>query len=136
MGNIDKAGLVFDSFQVIKTHFERNSIDTDYVVNVAINHGIQQGINPTQENFFSVAFLITITSNENEKGFSLTVEAYGIFHTVGSPTDLEYKNFLHVSAPSIMYPYLRAYISNFTLASGIKPIVLETMNFATQAKIE
>ncbi|MCH8533979.1 MAG: protein-export chaperone SecB [Flavobacteriaceae bacterium] len=36
--------------------------------------------------------------------------------------------FLFVNAPAILFPYLRAYISSLTTLSGIRPIVLPTLN--------
>lgn len=40
-------------------------------------------------------------------------------------------NFLFVNAPAILFPYLRAYISSLTTLSGIKPIVLPTLNLTS-----
>jgi len=43
----------------------------------------------------------------------------------------EFKNshFPKINAPAIAYPYLRAYVSNLTLQSGVTPVMLPTINF-------
>lgn len=65
---------------------------------------------------------------ENE--FLLTVEYMARFSTDNEIND-EFKSshFVKGNAPAIVYPYLRAYISNFTLNSGFSPVVLPTVNF-------
>lgn len=37
--------------------------------------------------------------------------------------------FVEKNAPAIAYPYLRAFVSNFTINAGLKPLVLDTVNF-------
>ena len=37
--------------------------------------------------------------------------------------------FLHVNAPAIAYPFLRAYIANLLLISGYDPLMLPSINF-------
>ncbi len=126
----NKAGLIFNSFHVVKTVFERNTLNLDYSVSVNIQHNINTETN--NEKVFIVSFLVTLKTEESELPFILEVEAAGVFSIVGEPNETEYNNFLRISAPSILYPYIRAYISNFTLSVGINPIVLPTVNFATQ----
>jgi preprotein translocase subunit SecB len=38
--------------------------------------------------------------------------------------------FKNINAPAILYPYIRSYISALTGLSGIKPVILPTINIA------
>ncbi|WP_340075495.1 protein-export chaperone SecB [Leptobacterium sp. I13] len=80
---------------------------------------------------FGVSFEIEI----NDKFFDLTVEAIFMFRLDEEITE-EFKlsNFPKINAPAIAFPYLRAYISNFTLQSGYDPVILPSINFVQMAK--
>ena len=79
----------------------------------------------------STEFLIIFNvSLKLEDTFILSVEYAARFST-DNEIDENFKesNFVKINAPAIAYPFLRAYISNFTLNSGFAPIVLPTINF-------
>ena len=37
-------------------------------------------------------------------------------------------NYFYINAPAILFPYIRAYITTLTSLSGLKPIILPTLN--------
>ena len=43
--------------------------------------------------------------------------------------DFKISHFPKINAPAIAYPYLRAFVSNLTLQSGVDPAMLPTINF-------
>jgi len=65
-----------------------------------------------------------------EDEFNLSIE-YATKFLADDDIDEEFKesHFVKVNAPAIAYPFLRAYIGNFTLNSGFSPIILPTINF-------
>ncbi|RZL31401.1 MAG: hypothetical protein EOP00_35135 [Pedobacter sp.] len=67
--------------------------------------------------------------------FCLKVEAIAHFEC-DILIDIEFLNgdFVRVNAPAIGFPYLRAFISNFTLSAGFNPIFLPTYNFVAMAQ--
>lgn len=75
---------------------------------------------------FRIIFYLTV----NDKKFNLDIEAMFNFLTDEYITE-EFKqsHFTEVNAPAIAYPYLRAFVSNLTLQSGVDPAVLPTINF-------
>ena len=77
-------------------------------------------------NTFGVGFKLKI----NDKLFNLVVEAPFYFELDEEITD-EFKlsSFPKVNAPAIAFPYLRAFISNLTLQSGLEPVILPSINF-------
>ena len=81
-------------------------------------------------NTFGVGFKLKI----NDKLFNLVVEASFYFELDEEITD-EFKlsSFPKVNAPAIAFPYLRAFISNLTLQSGLEPVILPSINFVQLA---
>ena len=75
---------------------------------------------------FKIIFNLII----NDREFDLNIEAMFNFETDEEITE-EFKNshFPKINAPAIAYPYLRAYVSNLTLQSGVTPVMLPTINF-------
>ena len=78
-------------------------------------------------------FLVTLAvkienTEESPKPFDLTVRITGIFETAAS-TDEERKAFT-VEATEVLYPYLRAAVTNLTTAAFAAPIVLPVVNGA------
>jgi preprotein translocase subunit SecB len=75
---------------------------------------------------FLIIFNLELTGDD----FSLTVEFAARFSTDEEIDDnFKESGFVKINAPAIAFPYLRAYISNFTISSGLSPIVLPTINF-------
>ncbi len=126
-----QAGLRFINFEITKVLFDKGNniaIDTEFKVN--IKHITQ--INDENNNLFRTVFIINIKGKDNS--FSLQVQASGNFEILGKIPKEVKENYLNISAPSIIYPYARAYISNITLQSGINPITIPPMNFAASPK--
>ena len=123
------AELNFINFEIIKVLFDRgDDIVKDGEFEVNIQHITQ--INNENENLFRTVFIINITGENNS--FSLQVQAMGSFEILGEITEKVRDNYLNISSPSIIYPYVRAYISNITLQSGMNPITIPPMNFAAK----
>lgn len=122
-----QAGLKFINFEITKVLFDRGdniNIDAEFEVN--IQHITQ--INDKNNNLFRTVFIINIKGQDNS--FSLQVQALGNFEILGKIPNEVKDNYLNISSPSIIYPYVRAYISNITLQSGMNPITIPPMNFA------
>jgi len=127
------AKLKFHHFEIIKVLFDRgDTILKDGEFKVNIQHITQ--INEKNENLFRTVFIININGKENP--FSLQVQAMGNFEILGKANKSIKDNFLNISSPSIIYPYIRAFISNITLQSGMNPITIPPMNFAIKTNKE
>lgn len=84
-------------------------------------------------NEFGVGFEIEI----NDIEFNLSIEAIFIFKLDEKVTEaFKVSDFPKINAPAIAFPYLRAYISNLSLQSGYKPVILPSINFVSLADEE
>lgn len=125
-----QSGLKFIKFDVTKVLFDRgneNKISGKY--NIKVN--CTCNLNTENANLFMSSFIIDIIDQE-EKLFSFQIKALGFFEILGTIEDSIRNNFMHISAPAIVYPYIRSFISNFLLQSGMQPIMLPPMNFVAK----
>ena len=60
----------------------------------------------------------------------IELKSEGYFEFEKNITDDERKVFFNMSAPAILFPYIRAYISALTSLSGINPVILPTLNLS------
>lgn len=82
-------------------------------------------------NVFIVGFKLDL----NDPEFTLNLNSSFVFRCEEEVTE-EFKvsDFPRINAPAISFPFLRAYISNLTLQSGIRPLMLPSINFVELAK--
>ena len=78
-----------------------------------------------------ISFPMEVLIENEEKTLRIQVGILGIFE---SDVDItKEKSFIEVNAPAIIFPYIRAYVSNLTSMSGIQPILLPTYNMTKNA---
>lgn len=65
---------------------------------------------------------------DNDKNVNIEVDFLGEY--TFTEKDDNFKSFLYINAPAILFPYIRSYITALTALSGISPIILPTMNLS------
>ncbi|MBD5170709.1 MAG: protein-export chaperone SecB [Bacteroidales bacterium] len=77
-------------------------------------------------------FVIGFKVGIEDEAFNLNLEMVFAFQ-LDTNIDEELKNspFMKINAPAIAFPYIRSYISNFTLQSGFNPVILPSINFVS-----
>lgn len=68
--------------------------------------------------------------SDSSDSLKIEIDSIGYFNFENLDRD-SLSNFLFINAPAILFPYLRAYISSLTTLSGIRPIVLPTLNLTS-----
>lgn len=89
-----------------------------------------------RKDFFGLIFNIKL---ENEdKTFSFEMDFIAHFLTLNTAVDDTFMKgpFITGNAPAIVFPYLRAYITNYFQSSGYHPIILPAFNFNSVKKVE
>jgi preprotein translocase subunit SecB len=128
----EKAVISLDNFQIVKTQFE---IPQDEWGNSEVTNECNLSIkfSPlTLENddfVFGILFMIEL-SNES-KTFSLKLDAFSDFRTTDLKVDDDFlkSQLVKGNAPAIVFPYIRAFITNFCQNAGFNPIILPGFNF-------
>ena len=87
---------------------------------------------------FGKAFKVDLSfdSIEHDEIYDITVEYHVLFECADNVNDqfLE-SDFSKISAPAIGFPYLRSFISTFSIQAGIPPIILPSINFVQFSKV-
>ena len=97
---------------------------------LSIKHN--NGYSEDDNKSFIVRFNIDVTS---KSGISISLEYAGLFESdTEIPEDFQNSSFPTVNAPAIVFPYLRSFLSTFTLNAGLDPITLPTINFKSSGE--
>lgn len=82
-----------------------------------------------QENLFEVVVMATVTAKIGAKVmFLIEAKQAGIFSISNVPT-AELEPILAVMCPNIIFPYLRALVSDMSVRAGFAPVLLNPINF-------
>lgn len=81
---------------------------------------------------YKLQFDINISNSENQ--FSVFASIIGLFEFDSDLDPVAKDKFFKINAPSLLFPYVRAYISTLTSLSGMAPVILPTINMAETMK--
>ena len=126
----EQAALLFKGYEITKVIFDKPKgfIEGQFSVTVQhINHILKEN-----QNIFDAEFIVSVVSED--KSFNLQIQALAFFEINGDVSEGVRENYLNISSPSIVYPYLRAYITNLVIQSGMKPIIIPPINFGAKPK--
>lgn len=73
---------------------------------------------------------MTANISDENKALDIRVKAQGLFEFDSDLKPKEKDTFFRTSAPAILFPYVRAYITTLSSLSGIKPVILPTLNMS------
>ena len=94
---------------------------------VEINLGV--GAEPISEGIYEVTVTATVTTKVNDRVlFLVEAKQGGIFEIRNIPEE-QLKQILGIACPNIVYPYLRAIVSDVCTRAGFPPVVLSEVNF-------
>ena len=94
---------------------------------VDINLGL--GAETVGEGMYEVTVTATVTTKVNDKVlFLVEAKQAGIFEIRNVPDD-QLQPIIGIACPNIIYPYLRAIVSDICTRAGFPPVILTEMNF-------
>ena len=84
---------------------------------------------PVADGVYEVAVTATVTTKINDKVlFLVEAKQAGIFEIRNIPED-QLQPIIGIACPGIVYPYLRAIVSDVCTRAGFPPVVLSEVNF-------
>jgi len=120
----------FTKYKILKSNIEIKN-EQNISEKLKVNFNILQ-TKDMEENKFRLSLNIHINDENEEMNIDVNSEGYFEFE---SGLNQEYlKIFFNSSAPAILFPYIRAYITTLTSLSGVKPIILPTLNLTNREK--
>lgn len=94
---------------------------------VEINLGLAAA--PISDGVYEVTVTATVTTKVNDKVlFLVEAKQGGIFEIRNIPED-QLQPILAIACPNIIYPYLRAIVSDICTRAGFPPVLLTEVNF-------
>lgn len=109
------------------------SIDVKDISNISKELNINFKTSSTINNDDIFIYGVVIEISDVNKNVEIEVHAYGHFEFDKEADERKKEVFFNTSAPAMLFPYVRAYISTLTALSGINPIILPTINLTTGA---
>ena len=95
--------------------------------NVDINLGL--AAQPIQDGIYEVTVTATVTAKVNDKTlFLIEAKQAGIFEMRNLPQE-QLEGILGIVCPQMIYPYLRAIVSDMCTRAGFPPVLLTEVNF-------
>lgn len=122
-----KGVITFIDYKVNKVLFELNSQYIDEEVDVTFEVGAKITVSDDKKNM-NVNLVVDIFRDDEEKiyPFHMLVEIEGFFESnlqEGEDISPYSKN-----AVAILFPYIRALVSNYTANANVTPLILPTVN--------
>ena len=107
----------------------RIHIDPDKEVSKQFDVSFEKtvGVNETDHR---MRLLLVAKIDSADKAMHIEVSAEGVFEFEQDINVREKDVFFKTSAPAILFPYVRAYISALSSLSGMAPIILPTLNLS------
>lgn len=125
--------IKFEHIQFTEVEYKVSSFNKNITKELKTSLTIKTLLSDDNKKTFLIEFEFSL-ENKTKK-FLLKVKAVAHFSTQ-EEIDENFANshFVKVNAPAIAFPYVRTFISNFTLNSGYEPIVLPAINFVKLAE--
>jgi len=121
--------LSFLRFEVIKIAFDKGEFNAERTTgDFKVKVMFRCDVNEDNKNDFLSSFILSLTHKE-DPSFNFQMEAFGKFLINGEIESGVYENYTTISAPSIVYPYIRAFISTLFIQAGLKQFFIPPINF-------
>jgi preprotein translocase subunit SecB len=123
-------------FQIQRLYLKDLSLEQPNSPQILLEQGQPQveinltlGAEPIGEAMYEVTVMATVTTKINDKVlFLVEAKQGGIFEIRNIPEE-QLKQILGIACPGIVYPSLRAIVSDICTRAGFPPVVLSEVNF-------
>lgn len=119
-----KASFQFKGYRILETSARFPEKDEPTAISIEFS---PNGTLDRENKRFVLHLEVKVFNEENTLSIVFKVIAYFIYE--GDDED-KVKRFLGQNAPALVFPYIRAFVTNLTALSGIPPLVLPTLNLA------
>jgi len=95
----------------------------------AVEINLTLGADPIADGMFEVTVMATVTTKVNDKVLFLVEAKYGGIFEIRNIPEEQLRQILGIACPNIVYPYLRAIVSDVCTRAGFPPVMLSEVNF-------
>ena len=123
-------------FQIQRIYLKDLSLEQPNSPQILLEQGQPQveinlalGAEPIADGMYEVTVTATVTTKINDKTlFLVEAKQGGIFEIRNIPEE-QLRQILGIACPGIVYPYLRAIVSDVCTRAGFPPVMLSEVNF-------
>ncbi len=123
-------------FQIQRLYLKDLSLEQPNSPQILLEQGQPQveinltlGAEPIADGMYEVTVMATVTTKVNDKTLFLVEAKQGGIFEIRNIPDEQLKQILGIACPNIVYPYLRAVVSDVCTRGGFPPVVLSEVNF-------
>ena len=115
--------VIFRGFQILNFEMKKRN---DNLKEKNIEIKTTNFYNKKNKNIYKVQLSVIAISNSR----NIKIDLEGLFEFSSNSPEIFRKKFLEITAPSVLYPYCRAFISNVTCYDAKEALILPVINFA------
>lgn len=119
----ETARFRFLDYRIIKSLVELHPENGETSSKLSVSLGVPENINISGNN---ITYPMNVSIQDENNVLNIEVNIVGNFEIDKDTEDLQ--SFIEINAPAILFPYIRAHITTITSLSGIKPVILPTLN--------
>lgn len=119
-----KASFQFKGYRILET--SARFPEKDEPTSISIQFA-PDGTWDKENKRFVLHLEVRVANDENTLSIVFKINADFIYK---GDDEEKVRRFLGQNAPALVFPYIRAYVTNLTALSGIPPLVLPTLNLA------
>ena len=123
-------------FQIQRMYLKDLSLEQPNSPQVLLEQGQPQveinltlGAESIGDSMYETTVTATVTTKVNDKTLFLVEAKQGGIFEIRNIPDEQLKQILGIACPGIVYPYLRAVVSDVCTRAGFPPVVLTEVNF-------
>ena len=135
MADEDNSALA-PQFQIQRMYLKDLSLEQPNSPQVLLEQGQPQveinltlGAEQIGDGVYEATVMATVTTKINDKTLFLVEAKQGGIFEIRNIPDEQVKQILGIACPAIVYPYLRAIVSDVCTRAGFPPVLLSEVNF-------
>ncbi|HEY2189892.1 MAG TPA: protein-export chaperone SecB [Caldimonas sp.] len=124
------------TFQIQRMYLKDLSLEQPNSPKILLEQGQPQveinltlGAESISDGMYEVTVTATVTTKINDKTLFLVEAKQGGIFEIRNVPDEQLRQILGIACPNMVYPYLRAIVSDVCTRAGFPPVVLTEVNF-------
>lgn len=122
------ANFRFKGYKIIESSIKVSS-EIEVSPQLHVEFEKTEGINEDER---KMRLYLVVSIKDDNNALNILVKAEGEFEFDADLSEETKDTFFKTSAPAILFPYVRAYITTLSSLSGQKPIILPTLNLSNR----
>ena len=122
--------ITFIDYKVVNVEFKLNQdFNWEKEIDLEINVESDQILSDDKKQMVVILKVCVFDDKSESYPFKMFVELHGLFELSDDTSENNIDKY-YTNGLAILYPYVRAIVSNYTASANIEPVILPTVNIA------